>query len=135
MINNLVYLYGRMTADPELTMSQDNVMFCNFYVAVPQPYVKDHESDTDFIKVKTSGKKAKFVRDNFRKGKPICVTGSIRTNKWTDKDGKHRNDFYVQAQKVDFGIESNLPKKEKLFSVPEKSDFEEVDFDLDDLPY
>ena len=44
MINNLVYLYGRMTADPELTMSQDNVMFCldflyfifrtNYYVSI-----------------------------------------------------------------------------------------------------
>lgn len=101
---NKVILGGRLTADPELKQTQNGTPVCSFTVAVNRRYQsKNAEAQqTDFINVVTWRQTAELVSRYFRKGSSICVTGSIQTRKYQDKDGNNRVSTEVVADEVNF---------------------------------
>ena len=100
---NKVILMGRLTADPEIRMSQSNKEVMSFSIAVNRRFKRD---ETDFINCVAWEKTAKFIHTYFRKGQLINVCGSLQTRTWDDAHGNKRYSTEVIVNEVNFCGES-----------------------------
>lgn len=103
---NRVFIAGRLTRDPELKyVGGSNTAYCRLGMANTR-YYKDKNSgerreDTTFVDVTVWGPQAEFVGERLRKGRPVLVEGSLRTNEWEDQStGQKRSKMVVNAQRV-----------------------------------
>ena len=100
---NQVALMGRLTADPELRHTPNDVAVTTFTIAVNRSYVKQGaERQADFIDIVAWRNTAEFICRYFKKGQMMAVTGSIQTRTYTDKEGKNRKAFEIVADNVYF---------------------------------
>lgn len=100
---NSVSLMGRLTADPELRHTPNDIAVTTFSLAVDRSYVKQgQEKQTDFINIVCWRHTAEFVSRFFRKGQLVAIHGSIQTRRYEDKDGNKRTAFEVVADNVYF---------------------------------
>lgn len=145
---NTVVLMGRLTADPELRHTPNDIPVTSFTLAVDRSYVRSGaERQADFINIVAWRSTAEFVGRYFRKGQLVAVQGSIQTRSYQDKDGNNRRAFEVVADQVHFAE----PKRDSAsapqrgysrqdnapgasFSNGDNEDFEEILTD-DDLPF
>jgi single stranded DNA-binding protein (ssb) len=103
---NVVVITGRLTADPELRHTANNIAVTSFSVAVSRSYAKaGEERQTDFIDVVAWRGTAEFISRYFKKGQLIAIEGSIQTRNYEDREGKKRKAVEVIANNVHF-IES-----------------------------
>lgn len=89
MLNNVV-LMGRLVRDPEINYLQNsNSSVTKFTLAVEKSYKSGDEWQTkaSFINCVAWNKTGEFVGKHFRQGNMICVTGSIETGSYTNRDG------------------------------------------------
>lgn len=105
---NKVILMGRLTADPELKMSQNNVPVLRFTVAVNRKQATRNDQDSgrtsaDFIDCVCFYKTAEFISKYFRKGSLIIVFGSLQIDVWKDKNGANQRSARVMVDEVQFG--------------------------------
>ena len=141
---NLVVLTGRLTADPELKTTQSGISVTSFSIAVDRRYRAGEEKQTDFINIVAWRQSAEFVAKYFKKGSLIGIEGSIKTRKYTDKNGNSRTAFEVVANNVQF-VESKRdsavsPSGDSApaasFSNAGANDFADLgDVSDDDLPF
>lgn len=131
---NTVILMGRLTANPELRYTPNNVAVTSFTLAVERSYVKSGtDRQVDFIDVVVWRQTAEFVCKYFHKGQLVAVQGSIQTRSYTDKDGNKRKAFEIVAESVHFA-ESKKDKSNEPVTAPKNDDFEEINSD-DDLHF
>ena len=138
---NLVVLTGRLTADPELKYTTNNVPVTSFSIAVNRRYKQGEEQQADFINIVAWRQTAEFVSKYFQKGSMIGIEGSIQTRRYVDKDtGKNRTAFEVIANNVRFveskrnnDVNVNVDEPPQSFNNS-NDDFVEMDTD-DDLPF
>lgn len=87
---NLVIETGRFTKDPETRYTQDGKAITKGSIAVNRRFKQDGQPDADFFDVVAFGKNAEFMEKFFKKGMKAVITGELRNNNYTDKDGvKH----------------------------------------------
>lgn len=125
---NKVIVHGRLTRDPE-TKTAGNSTVCKFSVAENQRF--DREK-VNFHDCEAWGKTGEFVEKYFRKGQEIMISGELRQEEFTGKDGTNRRAWKINVDAVDFcgkagdnaggAAQSGAPKFEEL-----KTD--------DDLPF
>jgi len=137
---NLVVLTGRLTADPELKTTTNGTSVTSFSIAVNRNYRSGEEPQTDFINIVAWNKTAEFITRFFKKGNLIGIEGSIRTRRYTDKNGANRTAFEVyvnNAQFVESKRDSAAPAAEPAsYSNAGMNDFAEIDSGSDDdLPF
>lgn len=102
MINKAT-LVGRLTKDPELKQTTNNVSVCTFTVAVDRRFKNAAgEREADFINIVTWRQAAELVAKYFNKGSRIGLVGSIQTRSWDDQDGKRRYVTEVIADEIYF---------------------------------
>lgn len=100
---NQVALVGNLARDPELRQTQAGTNVCRFTVAVNRRVKQGQEKQADFISCTAWGKTAEIVAQYFTKGKPIGVTGSIRTGSYIDKQtGAKKFTTEVWADNIEF---------------------------------
>lgn len=133
---NKAVLAGRLTGDPELKTTQSGISVTSFTLAVDRKVAKDAEKKTDFITVIAWRQTAEFITRYFRKGSPLCVTGSIQTRSWTDQNGGKRYATEVVADEANFVESKNASEQSSLAPAPVEApqQFEELSPD-DDLPF
>ena len=141
---NRVILMGRLTKDPELKQTPNNVSVATFSLAVDRDYQSDKDNkQTDFINIVAWRHTAEFVGKYFTKGQLVAVEGSIQTRSYQDKDGNNRTVFEVVADQVYFAEKKqngeNKSQSESSakdsFQVGDLGDFEEFDSDDGELPF
>lgn len=132
---NKVFLAGRLTRDPELRYLPSGVAVCDLGLAVSRTYrTKEGEKkeETLFINVSVWDKSAEFCGENLKKGRPILVEGSLRSDEWEDKTtGQKRTAIKVSGFRVhqldwdDRGAKPSAPEPRPIEEpVPE-----------DDIPF
>lgn len=149
---NVVVLTGRLTVEPELRHTPNNVPVTSFNVAVGRSYARQgEERQTDFIDVVAWRSTAEFVCRYFRKGQLIAIEGSIQTRSYQDKDGNKRKAFEVIANNIHFveskkdsgsGTSNNdairqtqtVNNNNEAYISGTDDDFQEIQSD-DDLPF
>lgn len=105
---NRVVLMGRLTRDPELRYTPQNVPVCTITLAVERAFVRQGEQrETDFIDVVAWRQTAEFVSKYFRKGLLVAVEGRLQSRKWKDKFEQNRISFEVVADNVYFAERAN----------------------------
>ena len=145
---NKVMLGGRLTADPELKTTQNNIPVVSFSIAVNRRYnSKDTQPQADFFNVTAWRSTAEIVSRYFRKGSSIFVVGTIQNRSWTDQQGVKRYATDIVADEVHFvdsrseGPSAQQSYTPDAYSAPAYSNqagtapnFEEIKTD-DDLPF
>ena len=137
MLNRAI-LMGRLTRDPELKQTPNNVSVATFSLAVDRNYQADKDNkQTDFINIVAWRHTAEFVSKYFTKGQLVAVEGSIQTRSYQDKDGNNRTAFEVVADQVYFADKKqngNAPAKQEEpqenFDVNDFEEFEDSDGEL-----
>ena len=98
---NSVNLIGRLTADPDMksgtSKNGNEYSLASFTIAVNR-----EKGETDFIRVVCFGKQAESVGRFMKKGKRVGINGSLRSSKYTDKDGRTVTAIDVYANNVEF---------------------------------
>jgi len=86
---NKIFLLGRVTHDPEARNMPSGDMCVSFSLATNTYSNKSGERKeyTEFHKCVCFNKAAEVANSYIRKGSLVHVEGSIKTNKWTDKEG------------------------------------------------
>lgn len=88
---NICILVGRLTKDPEISVSQNQIPCCKFTVAVDRRFKDQNgQRQTDFINCVAWRQTAQFVGNYFRKGSRIGITGSIQTRSYDDQYGQKK---------------------------------------------
>lgn len=96
---NRVVLVGRLTRDPELRVSQNNVAVATFNLAVNRPFTSQNgERGADFINCVVFRKQAENVNQYVKKGSLVGIDGRIQTRNYENKDGQR---VYVTEVVVD----------------------------------
>ena len=153
---NRVILMGRLVADPELKTTGSGISVTSFRIAVDRNYVKQgEERKADFIDIVCWRQQAEFVCRYFGKGSLIAIEGQLQTRTYQAKDGTNRNVVEVVADNISFtgerresshmggyGQQSYAPAPSAQPAQPapsyqsgSNSDFQEMPFDDDDLPF
>ena len=124
---NRVELVGRLTRDPDIRYTADQLCIATFYLAIERPQKKG----VDYPCIKVFGRPAEAVETYCKKGKLVAVTGSIQTGSYEGKNGKvYTTD--VVADKVDFlGAEHTI---EKPIEKPEERQMDFASLD-EDVPF
>ena len=80
-MNNMTYLIGRLTSDPEIKELEDGKKVCNICVAVPRSY-KNAEGayDTDFLDCTLWNGVGEKLSEYCKKGDLIGIKGRIETS-------------------------------------------------------
>ena len=150
---NVVCLLGRLTGEPELRRTQNDVAVTSFCVAVDRAYQpKGQERQTDFINVVAWRNTAEFICRYFHKGQRIALNGSLQSRQYTDKEGNKRtayevvvdNAYFAESKREGSGAPAANPfgspmpdynnDSQPAFSTASAGDFEEIVGD-DELPF
>jgi len=91
---NIVILAGRLGDDPAVRYMQSGDPVANFSIATSEKWKDKNTGEkmerTEWHKVVVFGKRAEIIGQYYHKGDLIHVQGSLRTKKWTDKEGNDR---------------------------------------------
>lgn len=100
---NKVFLMGRLTRDPELRQTANQISVASFTIAVDRKF-KDAsgQHQADFINCVAWRGTAEFVAKYFKKGGKIIITGSLQSRSWDDNDGKRHSVIEVVAEEAEF---------------------------------
>lgn len=102
MINRVV-LVGRLTKDPELTITPNGIHIAKFTLAVGRTFANQQgERETDFIRCIVWRKQAENVANFLKKGSLCGVDGRIEVNSFDGQDGKRVYMTEVVADRVQF---------------------------------
>jgi len=111
---NNVNLIGRLVADPELRKTESGTSVCNFRLAVDDTFSK--EDRADFLNITAFGNQGSLCEKYLRKGFICGVSGSLRSDSYTDKEGVRRTPVTVTAERVQF---LQWPERVQQKSEPE----------------
>ena len=100
---NRTELIGRLTKDPEVKYTQNQLPFCNFIVAVDRRFKDANgQRQADFIACVAWRATADFIGKYFKKGSKIAVVGSIQTRSYEDQEGKKHLVTEVVVDEAEF---------------------------------
>ena len=98
---NKVILVGNLGRDPETRTFPSGGQVCNVRIATTDRW-KDRQSGepkevTEWHNVVFNDRLAEIAGQYLRKGSQVYIEGSLRTRKWTDKDGNERYTTEIRA--------------------------------------
>ncbi len=134
---NKVILIGNLGADPEANQGVTKLKIATSESWVDKASGQKQEK-TEWHNVVIFGKLAEIAHQYLQKGSKVYVEGSLRTNKYTGKDGIERystnivaSDLQFLDSKGDKNSQANVPSNytPKPLYVPS------VDEDEDSLPF
>lgn len=99
---NKVILIGNLGKDPEVRYFPSGDAIANATIATTESW-KDKQSGeqkeaTEWHNVVFPGKLGEIAGKYLKKGSKVYVEGSLRTRKWTDKEGKERYTTEIRVQ-------------------------------------
>ncbi|GAA3721741.1 single-stranded DNA-binding protein [Salinicoccus jeotgali] len=100
---NRVVLVGRLTKDPELKVSQNNISVATFTLAVNRPFTNANgERGADFINCVVFRKQAENVNQYLKKGSLAGVDGRLQSRSYENKEGQRVYVTEVVCDSVQF---------------------------------
>lgn len=128
---NKVIISGNITKDLELRSTENGKKFLGFSIAVNEG--TKEKPITNFFNCNAWEHNAEFISKYFGKGRLILIEGKLKTNKYTNAEGKELTNTYVLVQHAEFmdgKKETTEEEKEEEFVQPD-----EIVFEDDDLPF
>jgi len=148
---NKVILVGNLGADPETRAMPSGSSVTNLRIATSESW-KDRQTGeqqerTEWHRVAIFGKLAEIAGEYLRKGSQVYIEGSLRTRKWTDKQGAERYSTEIVANEMQMlggrggggdrmsgAAGGPEPRERSDFGDPVATSTERGDLD-DDIPF
>ena len=131
---NNISIIGRMTAEPEVRYTTNNVAVCSFTLAVKRPRVRD---TTDFLPCVVWRQGAEYLGKYAHKGSLVGAAGALTARKYEDLEGNKRTVYEVLCSDVELldkrsdSGDGNYTRE----SVKEQQGFEELGEEDGELPF
>jgi single-strand DNA-binding protein len=95
---------GNLGRDPEMRYTASGEAICNFSIACTESW-KDKQTGekkemTEWVRISFFGKLAEIAGQYLKKGSQVYIEGSLRTRKWTDKDGQERYTTEIRGEEM-----------------------------------
>ncbi|HEX5961398.1 MAG TPA: single-stranded DNA-binding protein [Rhodanobacteraceae bacterium] len=91
---NKVILIGNLGADPETRYSASGTAMCTIRIATTDSWkdkqTGERQEKTEWHRIKFFGRLAEIAGEYLKKGRQVYIEGSLRTDKYTDKEGIER---------------------------------------------
>lgn len=97
---NRMTIIGNLGADPEVRYLDGGAVVATFNVATTEKYTNrsgEKVEQTEWFRVELWNEQAKVAEKYLKKGNSVYVEGRLRTEIWTDKEGKERTSLRVRA--------------------------------------
>ena len=144
---NKAIIVGNLGKDPEVRYSASGDAMCNLTVATSESWkdkaTGEKKESVEWHRISFFGKLAEICGQYLKKGSQVYVEGSIRTRKWTDKDGQERytteirgDEMKMLGSKSDGGQRSQDSEPTDYAPAPAKNKPKPSFDDLgDDIPF
>ena len=101
---NKAIILGNIGKDPEVRYTASGEAICNITVATSESW-KDKATGekkelAEWHRISFFGKLAEICGQYLKKGSQVYVEGSIRTRKWTDKEGVERYTTEIKGDEM-----------------------------------
>ena len=101
---NKIILVGNLGRDPEMRSFPNGDQVANITIATTDKWkdkaTGDMKEATEWHRVVFNGRLAEIAGQYLRKGSQVYIEGSLRTRKWTDKDGAEKSTTEVRADQM-----------------------------------
>ena len=101
---NKVMLIGNLGADPEVRYGASGSAITNIRLATAESWrdkeTGDQQERTEWHRVVFFNRLAEIAAEYLKKGSQVYVEGSIRTRKWTDKEGQEKYTTEIVANEM-----------------------------------
>jgi single-strand DNA-binding protein len=101
---NKVILVGNLGADPETRYTANGGAITNIRLATSESWkdkqTGENQERTEWHRVVLFGKLGEIAGEYLKKGRQVYIEGSLRTNKYTDKDGIERYSTDIVANEM-----------------------------------
>ena len=101
---NKAIIIGNLGRDPEVRYTASGEALCNITVATSETWkdkaTGEKKEATEWHRISFFGKLAEIAGQYLKKGSQVYVEGSIRTRKWTDKEGQERYTTEIVANEM-----------------------------------
>lgn len=128
---NRVTIIGNLGQDPEVRYAPSGTAFCTISVATTDTW-KDKQTGkkkeaTEWHRISFNDKLAEIVGQYLKKGRPIYVEGSLRTRKWTNKEGVEQYTTEIRADRMQMlgsreGSDGDQPPRQNDASTSQRRD-------------
>lgn len=101
---NKVIIVGNLGADPETRYTGSGTAITSLRIATSEAWTDKQSGEkqerTEWHRVKLFGKLAEIAGEYLKKGRQVYIEGSLRTDKYTDKDGVERYSTDIIANEM-----------------------------------
>jgi single-strand DNA-binding protein len=101
---NKVIIVGNLGADPETRYTTSGTAITSLRLATSENWTDKQSGEkqerTEWHRVKLFGKLAEIAGEYLKKGRQVYIEGSLRTDKYTDKDGIERYSTDIIANEM-----------------------------------
>ena len=97
---NKVILLGNLGSDPEVRHLENGSAVARFNIATSESYTNrsgERVEQTEWHRIELWDNLAKIAEQYLRKGNTVYIEGKLRTETWTDKEGRQREGKTVRA--------------------------------------
>ena len=138
---------GNLGRDPDVRRTPAGDAICNFSIACTESW-KDKQTGekkemTEWVRISFFGKLAEICGQYLKKGSQVYIEGSMRTRKWTDKDGQERYTTEIRGDEMKMlgsrpassqpsGQTDHGTDKANGYSPQDKGQFDDLG---DDIPF
>jgi single-strand DNA-binding protein len=99
---NKVILIGRLGKDPEERTTSGGTRVSNFSLATDTYHNGNGEKTTEWHRIVVFGKVAEQCNQYLKKGRLVCIEGSLQTRSWEKAPGEKHYFTDVVAHRVAF---------------------------------
>jgi single-strand DNA-binding protein len=149
---NKVIIIGNLGADPETRAMPSGATVANLRIATSESWkdkqTGEQQERTEWHRVALFGRLGEIAGEYLRKGSQVYIEGSLRTRKWTDKQGNERYSTEIVANEMQMlggrgggggaapaaGGSGDAPRERGDFGDPVSTSTEREEFD-DDIPF
>lgn len=101
---NKVILVGTLGRDPESKSFPNGGSITSFSIATTDSWTDKNSGQrqeaTEWHRIATNNRLAEIAQQYLKKGSKVYIEGSLRTRKWTDKDGVERYTTEIRAESM-----------------------------------
>jgi single-strand DNA-binding protein len=95
---------GNLGRDPEMRYTASGDAICNFSIACTESWkdkaTGEKKEQTEWVRITFFGKLAEICGQYLKKGSQVYIEGSLRTRKWTDKDGQEKYTTEIRGDEM-----------------------------------
>ena len=139
---NKVIIVGNLGKDPEVRSFPSGDRVANVTIATTDKWkdkqTQEMRENTEWHRVVFNGRLAEIVEQYLKKGSQVYVEGSLRTRKWTNKEGQDQYTTEIRADQMQMlgnrtgESQPAAPRQAPASPAPQGSGFDDMD---DDIPF